>query len=173
MDNISSRMARPVEWQVSRRAEERRHMEVSSYLEGSSAKENGGGLCRAKTYNGYYDTYVQRMAVKLIEGKDRCAAVHPFEEGWIGGNWRRVDGCGGFPMVSEDAPMLIKKYGHFIFAFNDEYLLLGVPGSRSEEERPDRGASGFTVWQPIKDSEIYGYWLLMIERKTGRIAEIS
>lgn len=140
-----------------------------------------------KTYNAYYTTFVREMADLHIRQKERCRRTVPFEDEWIADNWRRVDADSLFsmeagegvaadtaailqiPVASRDAAALIRKYGHYIFAYNDEYLLLGVPGINGDEEQPEGGESGFTVWQPIKGSELYGYWLTAIDRKNGSI----
>ena len=67
-----------------------------------------------------------------------------------------------------DSPVRKSRYTDFY----DEYLLLGVPG-RKDEPQPDKGASGFTLWHEIKGSAIYGYWLLAIHRKTGKIVDFQ
>lgn len=130
-----------------------------------------------KTYNGYYNVYVKQMTDDLVKRKDDFQKTVPFSETWIADNWRRIalnslgdaKAAGLFPVASLGAADQIEKYGHFIFAFNDEYFLLGIPGTHSEEDQPDRGESGFVLWQPIKDSDYYGYWLMMIQRSDGLI----
>lgn len=133
-----------------------------------------------KTYNGYYNTYVRQMTDDLVKHKDRFLKTVPFNETWIADNWRRVELVSSgttnvlelFPVVSRTAKQQIDRYGHFIFAFNDEYFLLGIPGTHNEEDQPDQGESGFVLWQPIKDSDYYGYWLMMIQRTNGLITSI-
>ena len=151
-----------------------------------------------ESYNDYYITYVHEMAARHIRNKDSFRRLIPFDETWIADNWRRVDTANAgialavtpsandvstaarrdaelplqFPVASSGAAVLINRYGHYIFAYNDDYLLLGVPGMHSDEDRPDGGESGFTVWQPVKGSEVYGYWLTAIERETGNIVGV-
>lgn len=126
-----------------------------------------------RSYNGYYDLYVKEMVQGLISRKDSFVKTEPFDEEWTADRWYRVYDYKDFPIASKGASAGVSAYGHFIFAFNDEYLMLGVPGRNESDEQPDGGASGFTVWQHIKGSEQYGYWLVMIQRNTGIIAEIS
>lgn len=146
-------------------------------VEGSSIGDASKSTC-----NEYYQTYVREMTAELIGYKDGFRKIIPFEEGWIADNWRYV-GSGKretglmpekvFPIASIGAKVQLEKYGHFIFAFNDEYCILGVPGTREEDEHPDGGASGFKLWQPMKGSTIYGYWMVFVQRNSGRITEIS
>lgn len=143
----------------------------------NTTKYEAKSLQEQRSYNDYYNIYVQQMIDNLIKKKDRFMKTIPFNEVWIADNWRRVSTTssessethGRLPIASNGAEHQMEKYGHFIFAFNDEYLLLGVPGTHSEEEQPDQGESGFVLWQPIRDSDYYGYWLMRIQRETGLI----
>ena len=126
-----------------------------------------------RKYNRYYDKYIKERVQELISRKDSFAVTVPFDEMWTAEKWYRVADYEEFPMVSIGARASVAAYGHFIFAFNDEYLVLGVPGLNEAGEQPDGGESGFTVWHHIKGSNQYGYWLVMIQRKEGFITEIS
>ncbi len=137
-----------------------------------------------KTYNGYYMFYIKEKVSQLIRSKDRCIEIVPFDENWLGSKWYRVDSKtaesvdgrkGGawqmFPAASCGAQQQIEVYGHFIFAYNDEYCFVGVPGTHTKEDHPESGDSGFTLWNRIRDSEKYGYWLMLIRRETGDIVD--
>ena len=132
----------------------------------------GRSVRRKAFYNDYYSTYVREKAARLISERERFKAMRIFEETWMAAAWRVAEDAGVFPVASVDAAERIARGGHFIFAYNDEYLLLGVPGTGGKEHQPDGGASGFTVWQPVRGSQMHGYWLTAVRRKTGEIVGI-
>lgn len=127
---------------------------------------------RKSRYTDFYEEYLKEMSRRLIGIKDRCRRLDLFEEKWIAEQWYITEDSKMFPVASAEAYDLVERYKNFLFAFNDEYLLLGVPG-RKDEPQPDKGASGFTLWHEIKGSAIYGYWLLAIHRKTGKIVDFQ
>lgn len=134
--------------------------------------EASDNTVRIETYNDYYMTYVKEMAARLIARREGFRAVKLFEEEWITDSWRVAENAESFPIASVDAVECIASGGHFVFAFDDNFLLLGVPGRGEKERRPDGGASGFTLWQPVRGSDIHGYWLTAVRRETGEIVGI-
>lgn len=124
------------------------------------------------SYNDYYSTYIREMSARLISERRRFREMQMFEETWMADSWRIVEEPGAFPVASIDAEGSITQNGHFIFAYNDEYLLLGVPGTGEKEQQPDGGASGFSLWQPVRGSAMHGYWLTAVRRRTGEIVGI-
>ena len=86
----------------------------------------------------------------------------------------------GYPMA--------KKYGHFIIGNSESKSYIGIPGRFILEEQPAGGASGFTLWQPIRGGEemyksldeideqtaqlVYGYWIACIDNQTLKITEV-
>jgi hypothetical protein len=95
--------------------------------------------------------------------------ISPFDDVWLADNWKRVTDSGKLPAASIGAEAQLKKYGHFIFGSTEAHFYLGVPGRHTEEEWPDRGRSGFMLWQSIRGSGEYGYWVMVIDRRTGDI----
>ncbi|PAB58058.1 DUF7922 domain-containing protein [Anaeromicrobium sediminis] len=75
-------------------------------------------------------------------------------------------------------PGLINKYEHYIFGIKYEeddtkYYMYGIPGRFMESEQPYEGMTGFVYWHPVeafrKEVNDYGYWILHIDAKTGKI----
>lgn len=73
----------------------------------------------------------------------------------------------------------IKKYGHFMLGYkcdsngNMKYLVYAVPGTKSKEEQPFEGKSGFVTWQALKNGENkednFGYWIMFYDFRTSTI----
>ena len=125
-----------------------------------------------ENFNDYYEQYVVCRTAELIMKREQFAKAELFEAEWMADNWRVADETADFPVASVDSERMIVEHEHFIFAFNDDYLLLGVPGTGGNDSQPDGGASGFTKWHPVKGSAMHGYWLTAIKRKTGEIVGI-
>ncbi|WP_094369581.1 hypothetical protein [Romboutsia weinsteinii] len=73
-----------------------------------------------------------------------------------------------------DAIMSSYKYRHYLFGVQyDEYnkrknYIYAVPGNKNEQ--PDKGHTGFTVYQPCDNrNDSLGYWLCFIDSRTRRI----
>ena len=81
-----------------------------------------------------------------------------------------------------------KKHGHFIIGTGKTGGFIGIPGRFLIEEQPAGGATGFTLWQPLKGGEalyesldemdekaalqIYGYWIAAIDSRTLKVSEV-
>jgi hypothetical protein len=128
---------------------------------------------RIKNYNHSYSEYIKEKAALLLAGTVANVYISPFDDAWLADNWKRVADVTLLPVASVGAERQIKKYGHFIYGFAGEHFYLAVPGRHTEEEWPDRGQSGFMLWQSIKNSKEYGYWCAVIDWKMGIITEIS
>lgn len=126
------------------------------------------GKVQKKTFNSYYLDYLQQSTEVLIAKGWELAETMPFEDKTP---WRRNSSVRDFPVASKGAQKQVEKYGHFIFTFDRNNCVLGVPGKQNDVDQPDGGASGFRYWKPIKNSDEYGYWLVQIQRKTGIITE--
>ncbi len=126
-----------------------------------------------KIYNNYYSQYILEKVAVLETSAVEFAPTAPFDDAWLVDSWRRVADTALIPIASTGAERQIRKYGHFIFGLTEKHFYLAVPGKHIEEEWPDRGKSGFMMWQPIRNTEEYGYWCMVIDRKTGIITEIS
>jgi len=124
-------------------------------------------------YNGYYSTYIRQKTGDLMNNTGAFEDISPFDDEWLADNWKRVTDPAKFPASSVGAEQQIRKYGHFIFAAEEDHFYLAVPGRHTEEDWPDRGKSGFVMWQSIRGSDEYGYWAMVIDCKTGIITEIS
>lgn len=125
-----------------------------------------------RSYNHYYSKYILAKIDDLKRRTPSSADISPFNDAWLAPGWKRVTDCSRLPVASVGAEQQIRKYGHFIYGSNGEYFYLGVPGRHTEDEWPDRGGSGFLLWQSIRGSEEYGYWTMVIDCKTGIITEI-
>ena len=126
-----------------------------------------------KQFNDYYKEYIRLKTAELLDTAADFMEILPFDDVWLADRWLRVTDAGKLPVASAGAEEQLRRYGHFIFAHRDNLFLLAVPGKHTEEEWPDRGASGFCMWQPIRKSREYGYWCMVIDRKSGIITEIS
>jgi hypothetical protein len=68
----------------------------------------------------------------------------------------------------------IKKHKHFIIGYkcdkmgNLKYVVYGVPGTKSEEEQPYHGKTGFVTWMSSGDDNM-GYWLMFYDFKNSKI----
>lgn len=133
-----------------------------------------GEECRQRhDYTLHYREYIKEKSAALIKARNRFTDISPFSGEWLADNWKRVTEVLKLPVASAGAETQTEHYGHFIFTYTEEHLYLGVPGRHVEEDWPDRGKSGFVMWQPIRGSEEYGYWCMVIDIKTGFITEIS
>ncbi len=126
-----------------------------------------------KSYNSHYNEYIRQKTAELLDNSERNLLTSPFGDVWLAKDWRRVKDAVELPIASCGAQRQVKRYGHFIYAAAGKYFFLGIPGRHTEEDWPDRGASGFMMWQPIRDSKEYGYWCMVIDWKSGIITEIS
>lgn len=126
-----------------------------------------------KTYNTYYNEYISHKTADLMATFSDFTDISPFGDEWLADNWKCVTDVMKLPVASVGAEQQIRKYGHFIFGTTEKHFYLAVPGRHIEEEWPDRGKSGFVMWQSIRGSEEYGYWCMVIDCKTGIITEIS
>lgn len=73
----------------------------------------------------------------------------------------------------------IKKYGHFLFGYkcdplgNMKYLVYAVPGTKSKQEQPFEGKSGFVTFESQKNGEDkednFGYWIMFYDFRTSTI----
>ena len=126
-----------------------------------------------RVYNDYYAQYILEKITDLEGLQDTLKNISPFDDKWLVDNWKRVTDVTLLPVASTGAERQIQEYSHFIFGFTEEHFYLAVPGRHTQEEWPDRGKSGFVMWQSIRSSAEYGYWCMVIGRKTGIITEIS
>ena len=127
---------------------------------------------KRREFNNYYNEYIRQKTSALMAA-DNWPQVKPFEEPWLAEPWMRVTEMEKFPVASAGAQRQISQYGHFIFTAKDSTFYLAVPGRHTDDEWPDRGASGFLMWQPIRNSQEYGYWCMVIDTKTGSITDAS
>lgn len=125
-----------------------------------------------KDYNAFYRQYILEKIEELEQQRADFVDISPFDDAWITDNWKRVKNLSCLPIASVGAEKQIKRYGHFIYGATREHFYIGVPGRHNKDEWPDRGVSGFLLWQAIRTCDEYGYWAMVIERKTGIITEI-
>jgi hypothetical protein len=126
---------------------------------------------RTKVYNDSYSEYIKEKSALLLASSAGHQNILPFDDVWLADSWKRVTDETLMPIASVGAEKQVKKYGHFIYGSAGEHFYLAVPGRHVEGEWPDRGQSGFLLWQSIKKSKEYGYWCAVIDWKMGIIIE--
>ena len=141
-----------------------------------------------QTYNNYYAQFLCEHCQHLADVCEKIEEIKPFTEDTTHTQWKRMSGLSGFPIVSPGAQKNASKYGHYLFGHHDEMYYFAVPGRFIDEEYPDNGKSGFSMWQPIRGAEgfeadkegcpletrmaAYGYWILAVRKETGEIVDI-
>ena len=141
-----------------------------------------------KTYNNYYAEFLREHCQRLAEACEKIDEIKPFAEDRTTTQWKKMSGLNGFPIVSPGAQKNASRYGHYLFGHHDEMYYFAVPGRFIDEEYPDKGKSGFCMWQPIRGAETleankegcpletrmaaYGYWILAVRKDTGEIVDI-
>ena len=141
-----------------------------------------------KDYSPFYNRFVLQNCISIAKEEYKFEDIIPFEKELSGCKWKKITNISLFPIVSPGAEPPMKKYGHFLFGFNEGYYFLAVPGRFFPQEQPDSGKSGFVFWLPIlgmeKESQksnlsideqrknIYGYWIAAVNRYNGHIEEI-
>ncbi len=141
-----------------------------------------------KNFNAFYNRIVLENCISLAKRQDSFGNIEPFAEDPMDASWKKITDLKLFPMVAPGADGPMKKYGHFLWGYNDSHYFLAVPGRFLPEEKPDDGKSGFVFWQPIVGMEkeandksipveerrknIYGYWIASVNRYNGHIEEI-
>ncbi|MBV4416335.1 hypothetical protein KM803_03275 [Clostridium tyrobutyricum] len=70
----------------------------------------------------------------------------------------------------------IEENCHILFGYkydkngNVKYMLYGIPGTKSREDQPYEGRSGFVTWVPsYRGKDKSGYWIMFYDFKTGTI----
>ena len=126
-----------------------------------------------KIYNSYYNEYIRQKVAALMAEAGNFTDISPFDDAWLAPGWKRIPDLSLLPVASAGAEQQTRKYGHFIFGYDETFFYLGVPGRHNTDEWPDTGKSGFMMWQSIRGSDEYGYWAMVIDWKTGIITEIS
>lgn len=140
------------------------------------------------TYDSYYNQYVLQCCIAIENKLEMYDRIIPFKEDKTQAQWRRIVNLGKFPLVSPGGQYMISRYRHFIFGIGETHYFIGVPGRFLTHEQPEKGASGFVLWQPIMGAEgyeadredallsdrqvAYGYWIAAVHKKTGSVEEI-
>lgn len=156
----------------------------------SIAETSTGTSAAKKTprdYSPFYSSFVLDSCIKIAQKQNSFADIKPFTDDYTGAVWKKITDVSLFPMISPGSEPPMKKYGHFLFGWQDTHYFLGVPGRFLPEEQPDSGKSGFVFWQPIIDMQngtqsgnltteerrkrTYGYWIASINRFNGHIEE--
>ena len=152
---------------------------------GSSTDAKAG---TPKDYSPFYNRFVLENCIGIAKSPSKHTDIIPFKNDMTHAAWKKITDSTLFPMASPGAQPPMKKYGHFLFGWQDTHYFLGIPGRFFPEEQPDGGKSGFVFWQPILGMEeeaedktipieerrknIYGYWIAAINRYNGHIEEI-
>ncbi len=142
---------------------------------------------RLDNYNNYYNEYLVGALGMLSNKKESYEELLPFEKDKCQATWYKISRMSALPIVSPGAHYLTNKYRHFILGIErfdqnnsdrkgDYYI--GIPGRYMKSEQPEEGRSGFVFWQPLFGARaqaktgyenIYGYWIIKIDAKTGKI----
>ncbi len=146
-----------------------------------------------RSYNNFYNEYILNACAHTCRIAEFYEDVVPFDRDRTGAKWKKIVNITNLPLVSPGAHYFATQYRHYIFgAKPDENgmatkFFFGIPGRFLDEEQPDGGKSGFTYWQPIRGADpvfegyrkgehnsrnIYGYWIVAIDGKTGDIEEV-
>lgn len=157
---------------------------VPEILQASAAEK----VLPPKNYNAFYNRVVLENCISLAKDQVSFADIVPFTDDPMKASWKKITDTKLFPMISPGSREPMKKYGHFLWGYNDSHYFLAVPGRFFPEEQPDGGKSGFVFWQPIIGMEkeasdktipieerrknIYGYWIASVNRYNGHIEEI-
>lgn len=136
---------------------------------GISEAGRSGTAFQIRNFNTYYSEYILEKTAALADCAAGITLISPFDDVWLADNWRRETDLMKLPIASVGAEKQIIKYGHFIFASAEDNFYVAVPGRHTDEDWPDRGRSGFMLWQSIRGSGEYGYWAIVIDRKTGAV----
>ncbi|KAB3531827.1 DUF7922 domain-containing protein [Alkaliphilus serpentinus] len=109
-------------------------------------------------YQTIYRSYMPFIA--YIDGMRQAAYYHPYQ----------------YP---SEYHRQIYMYQHYIFGIaydNNQravHYVYGIPGKKTMEEQPYRGATGFEYWHPCSyeggGGTNHGYWLLHIDVNTGKV----
>lgn len=155
----------------------------------------------------YFNNYIRTICSNLGNILPFYPEIKPFERDGIGCKWWKVinvmsipffntSQLQGYPeyLSAQSSPQenirelpaschdLIYKYHHYIFGIERQdneivYYYYGIPGRYLSEEQPDRGASGFKYWQPLKGSEKeegdHGYWIIAVKADTGELETLT
>lgn len=170
--------------------------EEAPFLQGEAAavpKEKAEEGVQKKTYNNFYNEYIMNTCAHTCRIAEFYEDVNPFDRDRTGARWKKIVNIASLPLVSPGAHYFATQYRHYIFgAKPDENgiatkFFFGIPGRFLDEEQPDGGRSGFTYWQPIRGADpvfegyrkgergnrnVYGYWIVAINGKTGDIEEV-
>ena len=81
-----------------------------------------------------------------------------------------------------------EKHGHFLIGQKGSESFVAVPGRFLRDEQPAGGATGFTLWQPIRGGAalyedlahledavtdyLYGYWIARVNPDTLALSEV-
>ncbi len=146
-----------------------------------------------KIYNNFYNEYILNACAHTCRVAEFYEDIIPFDKDKTGARWKKIVNITNLPIVSPGAHYFATQYHHYIFgAKADENgvatkFYFGIPGRLLTEEQPDGGKSGFTYWQPIRGADpvtedyrkgeytnrnVYGYWIVAVNGKTGNIEEV-
>lgn len=79
----------------------------------------------------------------------------------------------------------IMRYEHFLIGRSEKKeemeWFIAIPGRFLIKEQPDEGNDPFSLWQPLaggekyfykfEGEELYGYWISLVDKKTGKLIE--
>jgi len=82
-----------------------------------------------------------------------------------------------YPMVNYYS--YISKFGHFLLGYKKDkenkmkYLVYGIAGTKSRNDQPYAGRTGFVTWVPLvegkEEDNDYGYWLMFYDFRNSTI----
>ncbi len=156
-------------------------------------REKRGEIIEKKTYNTFYNEYILNACAHACRVAEFYEDVIPFDRDKTGARWKKIINVSNLPLVSPGAHYFATQYRHYIFGAKPDQngiaskFFFGIPGRFLDEEQPDGGKSGFTYWQPLRGADpaaesfrkgeqrgrnVYGYWIVAVDGKTGNIEEV-
>ena len=111
-----------------------------------------------------------------------------FDADETGAVWHRQTQIALLAQFCPEGAAQAEKHGHFLIGQKGSESFVAVPGRFLRDEQPAGGATGFTLWQPIRGGAalyedlahledavtdyLYGYWIARVNPDTLALSEV-
>ena len=111
-----------------------------------------------------------------------------FDADETGAVWHRQTQIALLAQFCPEGAAQAEKHGHFLIGQKGGESFVAVPGRFLRDEQPAGGATGFTLWQPIRGGAalyedlahledavtdyLYGYWIARVNPDTLALSEV-